>query len=399
MLYKRGDVWWFKFRFAGQEIRESAHTSSKTLARDAERKRRRDLEEQINGLSRKTRPKLFRVAAQAWLDGLTKPNERTRCSYRDFVRSLNTEFGNRLVTDLDANDVSSLQAKRQGQGYSARTINYEVGTLRQILKKAECWARISDEVKMLTEHKDIGRALSREDEEKLLEKVKRSPSPSLWPAFVLSIDTGLRASELRSLRRRDLEISWREGVIVDGSLRVSRSKTAGGTGRIVPLSARVRDVLSLWLSRFPEADGDAYVFPCHQVVAGMKEPSVRAVQLDRPMTEWKHAWETARTKAGLDYRWHDLRHTFVSRLAENPHVSEQTIMALAGHVSKRMLEHYSHTRTHAKRAAIAALDQAAKEAARAAESEAPKEQINYLTEEEGAQNWAQSPTVPPRVLS
>jgi hypothetical protein len=32
-----------------------------------------------------------------------------------------------------------------------------------------------------------------------------------------------------------------------------------------------------------------------------------------------------------------LRHTFVSRLAENPAVSEQTIMALAGHVSKSML--------------------------------------------------------------
>jgi hypothetical protein len=46
----------------------------------------------------------------------------------------------------------------------------------------------------------------------------------------------------------------------------------------------------------------------------------------------------------------------VTRLAENPNVSEQTITALAGHVSKRMLEHYSHIRVAAKRAAIEALD-------------------------------------------
>ena len=50
------------------------------------------------------------------------------------------------------------------------------------------------------------------------------------------------------------------------------------------------------------------------------------------------------------------KNTFVSRLAENPHVSEETIKALAGHVSKRMLERYSHIRTEAKRAAIRSLE-------------------------------------------
>jgi hypothetical protein len=58
---------------------------------------------------------------------------------------------------------------------------------------------------------------------------------------------------------------------------------------------------------------------------------------------------------------------------------------------------------HAKRAAIAALEQAAEEAASAAKRDATKKADPALTEEvfegEGAQNWAQSPTVPPRVLS
>jgi integrase len=71
-----------------------------------------------------------------------------------------------------------------------------------------------------------------------------------------------------------------------------------------------------------------------------------------PLTAWYNACETA----GVRYRWHDLRHTFVSRLAEKPNVSEGTIRALAGHVSQRMLQRYSHIRVQAKRAAIASLE-------------------------------------------
>jgi len=47
-VYKRGDVWWYKFRFAGQVIRESSKSESKTVARDAERSRRRELEGSYN---------------------------------------------------------------------------------------------------------------------------------------------------------------------------------------------------------------------------------------------------------------------------------------------------------------------------------------------------------------
>jgi hypothetical protein len=58
------------------------------------------------------------------------------------------------------------------------------------------------------------------------------------------------------------------------------------------------------------------------------------------------------TLAGL--RFHDLRHTCITKLAEGQ-ASEQTIMAIAGHVSRKMLEHYSHIRMEAKRAALDAI--------------------------------------------
>ena len=49
-LFKRGGVWWYKFYFAGQPIRESAKSSSKTVAKNAEQQRRRELEAGFHNL-------------------------------------------------------------------------------------------------------------------------------------------------------------------------------------------------------------------------------------------------------------------------------------------------------------------------------------------------------------
>ena len=48
------------------------------------------------------------------------------------------------------------------------------------------------------------------------------------------------------------------------------------------------------------------------------------------------------------YRFHDLRHCAITKLAESE-ASDQTIMAIAGHLDRKMLEHYSHIRKEAKR--------------------------------------------------
>lgn len=389
MLYRRGDVWWFKFKFAGQEIRESAKTPSKTLARDAERARRRRLEDSYNGIAKRERPPLFKVAAKEWLKTRATATPRTYRNYREHVDSLNADLGDRLLCDIGPREFVALQNKRRTRKLSNRTINHELGTLRQILKSRGFWGPISDQVRMLRERHDVGRAITRADEDKLLAAVRDSQSPSLYPLFVLSIDSGLRASEVRSLRRRDLTLTWTSGLIAEGDLAVPNSKTEFGTGRMVPLSRRACDALSLWLARFPDAGPDAYVFPFHRVKNGAKGsgPVLWDIHLDKPTTEWKSAWQTARTKAALNYRWHDLRHSFVSRLAENPHVSEETIRALAGHVSRRMLERYSHIRTHAKRAAILGLER----------MESPAREVD--SDREGAQKVAQSPATDPDTLS
>lgn len=91
-------------------------------------------------------------------------------------------------------------------------------------------------MKSLPERHDIGRATSREDEEKLMEPIRQVRSPALMPLFIVAIDSGLRTSEIRSLRHCDLKLICANGVISSGEIIVPKSKTEAGTGRLVPLT-------------------------------------------------------------------------------------------------------------------------------------------------------------------
>jgi hypothetical protein len=75
-----------------------------------------------------------------------------------------------------------------------------------------------------------------------------------------------------------------------------------------------------------------------------------------PMLHWDTAWRALRDAAGLQgLRFHDLRHTVITDLAEMG-IADHVLESISGHLSRRMLEHYSHIRIDAKRQALDALD-------------------------------------------
>src|SRR5436309_8880902 len=76
------------------------------------------------------------------------------------------------------------------------------------------------------------------------------------------------------------------------------------------------------------------------------------------MLKWDTAWRALRDAAGLPgLRFHDLRHTIITELAEMG-VADHVLESISGHLSRRMLEHYSHIRIDAKRQALDALETA-----------------------------------------
>ena len=204
-LYKRGNVWWYKFHFCGQLIRDSAKTRSKTLAREAEQARRRELAMAVNRIPKRERMPLFSLAAREWLNTKTALVPRSFVRYRQCVDNLAASFRERLICDITPQDIAAYQRRSLSEGKSPRTVNYEVGTLRGILRYFGLWGQLADRVKSLREQNDVGRALSHEDEEKLIRASQQSRSPALLPLLILSLDSGLRASEMRSVRRPGLE--------------------------------------------------------------------------------------------------------------------------------------------------------------------------------------------------
>jgi hypothetical protein len=158
-VFRRGNTWWYEFVFNGSRIRESAHTTSKTLARQAESQRRRELEIGINRISQPKRIPLFRAAAERLLEDKRARRARNTAElYRFALKPLMEEFGGRLVSDITSEDIAAYQAKRLREGKATRTINLEVGALRVTLKNYRLWGIIADGVEMLRERRDVGRS-------------------------------------------------------------------------------------------------------------------------------------------------------------------------------------------------------------------------------------------------
>jgi hypothetical protein len=120
-------VWWYDFIFEGQRVRESAKTRSKTIAKDAQKARRRELEESYNGIKRRDRAKLFSVGADEWLAvkalTLATPSHPIE---RDNLKHLRPHFERRLISDIQARDVSRYQQTRLAEGASPK--DYQPGS-------------------------------------------------------------------------------------------------------------------------------------------------------------------------------------------------------------------------------------------------------------------------------
>ncbi|MGB2886099.1 MAG: tyrosine-type recombinase/integrase [Candidatus Acidiferrales bacterium] len=376
-LYKRGDVWWYKFRFAGQLIRESSKSESKTVAKEAERSRRRELEGSFNRISKPRTAQLVSTAAEMWLRAKTAHlSPRSVIIERANLKHINPYFGKMLLCDIAADDIARYQASRLEQGAAPKTVNLEVGTLRAILRKNRLWASIQPDVRMLRVREDVGRAISRDEEAALLEACRASRSRSLYPAVLIALNTCMRYSELRLLR-------WGQVDLNSGTLTVGHSKTESGTGRLLPLNDRAVAILGFWASLFPLREPSHFVFRAERYGAsGDGLTLVYDSDPTRPIGRWKEAWESAKIRADVSCRFHDLRHTGCTRMLEAgvPFSVVATIMGWSPSTTVRMARRYGHIGQTAQRQAVNALGQAGFQG-------------------DGAQNWAHFQTPRMRQLA
>lgn len=363
-VYKRGDVWWYKFQYAGRFIRESVKSTSKTVARDAERRRRRELEEGYNDLSdrREERVQAVSALAIAYLDDYkTKHSSGTFAEYA--IGHVCEHLGTTLVVDVSVNTVKRYQITRLREKAAPKSINEEVGFLLRILGQRGDAIRAGlrrEQGLKLRVRNDVGKAYTQEDKQRLLtastlgraaahpetNEIGHTRSRYIRPALALAFNSGMRDAEIRTL-------TWTQINFERRFLVVGKSKTEAGEGRTIPLNSALvtalTDHASWYTSRFGAIEPEWFLFPGRigKPTLGVERP----LDPTRPVTSLKTAWRNVKKRAGVTGRFHDTRHTLVTELAESG-AGDQTIMDIAGHVSRQMLSRYSHIRMEAKRRAL-----------------------------------------------
>ena len=349
MIYKRGKngIYSYRFRFAGRMIHESARTRSKTIAREAERQRRRDLENKWNRIEKRSLPPTLTEAVKRWLENRAGLASNTLETYEGALKHVKASLGTTPVCEIEARHIVAYQKVRLAQRAAGATINKEIACLSSILGDYGAWEQVRRNVKRLEENEEAGRALCREEEKRLLEcasHVGRHQGnwTPIYTVTVLGLNTGMRHKEIRKLRWKNLDLPNR-------ILKVGESKTEAGKGRPIPLTQPAWAALDVWSVRFPDHKPEHFVFPA--CANGQMDP-------ERPIANWRTAWRRARREAGLgSLRFHDLRHTAATKLLEHgvPIAVVAHILGWSASTALRMAKRYGHIRPETQRQALDAV--------------------------------------------
>jgi len=345
LVYSR--VYWFEFTYAGNRIRESSKQTKKTLAHIAEDNRRKELERSYAGLPTGETPKdrIRTVKAALASYQRTYPvNHRQKSVDVVSERSphLLRHLGSLLMPDLTEERMRVYMADRKAEAVGNRTINIELGILARAIGSK--WSILWPKLKHLEEPHDVGRALTTDEEQRLVDTAMWNRSRMIGPIIRVALMTGMRRDEIRLLRWRQINFYGKE-------ITVGRAKTEAGKGRVIPFGPMLEAVLnayaSWYASKLGPIDPDWYVFP----LSNRSKPA----DPTKPISDFKKAWDSVRDTAGVRCRFHDLRHTVCTKMAEAG-IPEATMLAIMGHMSRAMLERYSHIRRAAKVDAMAAVE-------------------------------------------
>jgi integrase len=178
----------------------------------------------------------------------------------------------------------------------------------------------------------LERILELDKEIRLLAACDRVRSPYLRPAVILALNTGLRRGELLSLQREQIDF-------IHSRIRIITAKTNSGE-RSIPMNL----VVSVLLNYLAQKKKSNLAFPSNRKVGGR-------------FLDLKKGFKKALQLAGIaPIRFHDLRHTFATRLVQAG-VDIITVQHLLGHAKISMTARYAHSPNNARIAAVRRLDE------------------------------------------
>lgn len=324
-VYRRGSTYYIDFYHEGRRVRERIGPSKKQAEQALAVRQAEVLQGRFKLKTRTQSPKFSEFASD--YVKYAKSNKRSWSRDELSLKHLTAAFGEKRLGEITPWLVEHYKAER-AKDVRPATVNLELACLKHLFTLALTWGKADanpvKQVRLLRVRNQVERILTPEEEARLLEVA----SERLRPVVQIALNTGMRLGEIAVLR-------WEEIDEVRTAIRVRQSK--GGKSRSIPMNRTVVDVLTGL--RPNEADSG----PVFGVVAN-------------PGQFLRADFVRARKKAELtDVRFHDLRHTFATRLV-TAGVDIVTVSRLLGHATIHMTIRYAHPAPDDLRRAVQALE-------------------------------------------
>jgi len=322
-IYERvpgSGIWWIRWTDShGTKRREKVGRRSDAVSLLAKRKTEKLQQRKLPEISGAT--VLFSELLDDAVEHSRAANgERSTQELKLKIGRLRSEWGQRKVKDITKQEIVRwLQTEMASRGWTVATMNRWQACFSLIFRVAvdneKAAVNPASRIRRKTENNQQVRFLTAE-EEKRIRRVLSTRSPCCLPAFLISIHTGLRASEQWDLCWSDIDLQRR--------ILIVRKQKSGKGERHIPLNQVAVSAFEQ-LQRLKHASGVPFFN-----------------KKGTPMTTQRDWFDPAVEEARIpDYTWHKNRHTFASRLAMAG-VDIRTIAQLMGHGTIQMSMRYAH---------------------------------------------------------
>ncbi len=309
-LYKRNKIYWIDINHSGQRIQRSTGTSDRLAAEEFHDNVKVQLWRQSK-LGVKPE-KTWMDAVVRWLD--ESSYKKSLKTDKFHLRWLDPYLKNERLKDINREMIEKLAKIKSETGVSDARVNRMLALIRAILNRAADdwdWIDSAPKVRLRKEDNHRIRWLNRDEAKRLIAELPQH----LADMAIFTLATGLRQSNVRDLKWRDVDVESRHAW-------VHADEAKGAKAIAVPLNADALAVLQRCRGKHTE-----YVF------------TFRGNSIFNVSTR---AWRKALVRAGIEnFRWHDLRHTWASWHVQNG-TSLQELQMLGGWSNFSMVLRYAH---------------------------------------------------------
>jgi len=345
---KYSRVWWFKFSWRGELVRESTKHTNKRVATQIEAARKTALAKgEVGIVKRAAAPTLAafaprfeqaietQCAEKPKTVGFYKAKLRQLLKHKPFADSKLNEIEEAMIDEYK--NRRTKQESRRKKPFSPASVNRELATLRRLLRLAHEW-KLMDRVpriRMLRGERIREFVLSHQQEDLYL----AATSGDLHEIAVLLLDTGLRIGEVLSLEWTAVRIDPAQGANY-GFLTVRAKNSKNSRPRNVPLTERVSKML------VGKQTGS---------FSGLVFQRTNGQPLCQTWVNEQHRGVRDLLKLPTDFVPHSLRHTYGTRLGEAG-ADAFTIMRLMGHSTVTVSQRYVHPSPESMERAVSRLE-------------------------------------------